>query len=164
MFDKKCSRTVNVRMGPQNRLVVFHRLEIRGSAVTGPVKRQGWTDKRDKHPWQLWFTFIEILKIFNHDNPKHVHFLYILPQTRPPYSTLTASSPFCWLISHDSWVMTHCLSQFYRGYKLTHIYISLLCGVIKWIFEFSFSVIILKKEEFHFRWFEYNIIAIGKTV
>ena len=103
---QKCSEE-NVRMGPQNRLVVFHRLEIRGSAVTDPVKRQGWTDKRDKHPWQLWFTFIEILKIFNHDNPKHVHFLYILPQNRPPKSTLIPSSPICWLIPHDSWVMSH---------------------------------------------------------
>ena len=66
------------------------------------------------------------------------------------------------LMTHELWVIT---KKNHRGYKLTQIYISLLCGVIKWIFEISFSVIILKKNKtFHFRWLDNNLIEIGGTV
>ena len=117
---------------------------IRG--MTDPVGGQGWTDKRDKHPWQLWFTFIEILKIFNHDNPKHVHFLYILPQTRPPIHA-DCNPHFA-----DSFLMSHHLSQMKSkgGTKLTHLYlVALWCyKMIFWIFFFGYNFEISKNLKF----------------
>ena len=106
MFEKKLFGTLNVRIwgaSKSSRRFPPSCPGIRG--MTDPVGGQGWTDKRDKHPWQLWFTFIEILKIFNHDNPKHVHFLYILPQTRPPIHA-DCNPHFA-----DSFLMSHHLSQ-----------------------------------------------------